>query len=239
LADKFTPLILEALSRVAADTEGVPLHGGKNVPGLFSTSPAGKQAAQRSKEEGLLRVVRTETKARTVTEFCAITEKGLAYLLDQVNPKRVVEEFVRALENRQTQISDLLDAARDMENSLASLKLIAERVLQRVERPTAVGPVPCSNGNEAWPGEVVAHLARWHESGAPEDCTLPTLYSHATQIAPHLTIGQFHDGLRKLHQEQQIYLHPWSGPLHELPEPALALLTGHEIAYYASIRSSD
>jgi hypothetical protein len=238
LADKSTPLILEALSRAAGEAEGMPLHGGKSVPGLFSTTPAGKQAAQRSKEEGLLRVVRTETKARTLIEFCAITEKGLAYLLDQVNPKRVVEEFVRALENRQAQISDLLDATRRMENGLASLKSVAERVLQRVEKPTAVGPTPSTNGNEVWPGAVVAHLARWQESGAPEDCSLPDLYSHARRIAPHLTIGQFHDGLRKLHQEQQIYLHPWTGPLHELPEPALALLVGHEIAYYASIRKS-
>ena len=44
------------------------------------------------------------------------------------------------------------------------------------------------------------------------------------------------DGLRKLHQQEQIYLHPWTGPLYDLPEPALALLVGHEVAYYASRR---
>jgi hypothetical protein len=51
-----------------------------------------------------------------------------------------------------------------------------------------------------------------------------------------VTIGQFHDGLRRLHDGATIYLHPWTGPLYELPEPRFALLVGHEIAYYASSR---
>jgi hypothetical protein len=51
-----------------------------------------------------------------------------------------------------------------------------------------------------------------------------------------LTIGLFHDGLRGLCEAQCIYLHPWTGPLYDMPEPALALLVGHEIAYYASFR---
>jgi hypothetical protein len=51
-----------------------------------------------------------------------------------------------------------------------------------------------------------------------------------------LTIGQFHDGLRQLHEDEQIYLHPWTGPLYAMPEPAFALLIGHEVAYYASER---
>ena len=55
---------------------------------------------------------------------------------------------------------------------------------------------------------------------------------------PSLTIGQFHDSLRRLHEMEKIYLHPWTGPLYEIPEPACALLVGHEVAYYASVRGS-
>ena len=44
--------------------------------------------------------------------------------------------------------------------------------------------------------------------------------------------------LRRLHAEERIYLHPWTGPLCELPQPPLALLVGHEIAYYASARGN-
>ena len=51
---------------------------------------------------------------------------------------------------------------------------------------------------------------------------------------PELTIGAFHDTLRALQTAGDIYLHPWTGPLYDIPEPPYALLVGHEVAYYAS-----
>jgi hypothetical protein len=65
---------------------------------------------------------------------------------------------------------------------------------------------------------------------------LPELFRRLRDAYPSLTVGQFHDRLRLLHRGEKIYLHPWTGPLYELPEPACALLVGHEIAYYASLR---
>ena len=59
------------------------------------------------------------------------------------------------------------------------------------------------------------------------------LCRQAQKESPTLTIGSFHDGLRHLHEQQKIYLHPWTGPLYDLPEPSYALLIGHEVAYYA------
>ena len=79
-------------------------------------------------------------------------------------------------------------------------------------------------------------LAVWHDADALSDCPLPELYRRLRSDSPRLTIGQFHDRLRRMHQDEQIYLHPWTGPLYALPEPAYALLVGHEIAYYASLR---
>ena len=35
MADKLTQLLIEALSRAAADPAGVPLYGSKSDPGLF------------------------------------------------------------------------------------------------------------------------------------------------------------------------------------------------------------
>ena len=237
MAEKTTQLIVEALGRAAADPAGAPLHGGKSAPGLFAATAAGKQAAQQCKDEGLLRVVRTETKGKTSTEVCAITEKGLAFLFSQVSPKQVLEEFLRVLQSRQGQVDELLATAGRMQDSLDALKLAAERALQEVHKPSsAVGPDCSRNGAETWLASVLSYLARHQESGATDDCSLPLLFGHAQQIATHLSIGQFHDGLRKLHDQQQIYLHPWTGPLYELPQPPLALLVGHEIAYYASIR---
>ena len=66
---------------------------------------------------------------------------------------------------------------------------------------------------------------------------MPELYRAASRDVAELTIGQFHDALRHLHAADAIYLHPWTGPLYDVPEPPYALLVGHEVAYYASRRA--
>jgi hypothetical protein len=243
LADKSTQLVLEALGRAAVDPDGVPLHGNKKSPGLFATTTAAKQTALRCKEEGYLRVVRSETKGKTVTEVCCLTEKGLAYLLSQVSPKQVLEDFVRALETRRGQVDELINTVRHWQANLDSFKFTVEKVLLQVGKPVQAGPngtfpggTHQSNGSDTWLPALIGDLNEWQASGALEDCPLPELYRRACRISPSLTFGHFHDGLRQLHDSEQIYLHPWTGPLHEIPEPAHALLVGHEIAYYASVR---
>jgi hypothetical protein len=243
MADKSTPLVLEALGRAAAEPAGMPLHGGKGSPGLFAVSGPGRQAAQRCKAEGLLRVVRTESRGKAVHEVCALTEKGLAYLLEQVNPKAVLEDLVRVFEARAGQVGELVAAARQTQASVEALKGVAEKVLHQVQHASRpASPLPCDkhtagvNGSEIWVAAILAHLRDRGGCGALEDCPLPELYRVARQAAPALSIGHFHDGIRRLHGQHQLYLHPWTGPLPELPEPALALLVGHEIAYYASAR---
>jgi hypothetical protein len=83
--------------------------------------------------------------------------------------------------------------------------------------------------------DIRAHLEQWHAQ-LHRDCPLPELFRRLAASHRELTVGQFHDALRHLHDEHQVYLHPWTGPLYDLPEPPFALLIGHEIAYYASIR---
>jgi hypothetical protein len=62
------------------------------------------------------------------------------------------------------------------------------------------------------------------------------LLARVRATLPRLTMGAFHDALRQLHEGRLVYLHPWTGALYELPEPAAALLVGHEVAYYVSLR---
>lgn len=105
----------------------------------------------------------------------------------------------------------------------ANLQRILERLLQK--QPPELDAA------------ILAFVRGWHDRGALEDCPLPEVHRAVTggSLAP--TIGQFHDSLRRLHEKRRIRLHPWTGPLYEIPEPALALLVGHEIAYYASLVS--
>jgi hypothetical protein len=231
LADKSTQMVLEALGRAAAEPDGVPLLGTR--PALFP--PAARQAAQRCLDDHLLRVVRTETRGKADQHYCALTEKGLAFLLQQVHPRQVLEDLLRAVEARQQQFDDLLRLARKSQADLEGLRAATERVLQHLNHAPANGSA--TNGTADWTAAVLACLTRWHDTAAG-DCPLPELFRQARQSHPTLTPGAFHDGLRRLHEQGQIYLHPWTGPLYDLPEPALALLVGHEIAYYASKRSA-
>ena len=84
---------------------------------------------------------------------------------------------------------------------------------------------------------LLTRLRDWSDStGVPRDCPLPELFRSLSTVEPPPSVGRFHDALRQLHADGKVYLHPWTGPLYALPEPAVALLVGHEIAYYASLR---
>lgn len=250
MADKSTQLILDALSRAVAEPVGLPLFGSKAAGGLFTSTAAAKQAAQRSKDESLLQVVRVEKRGRNDVEICTITEKGIAFLLNQVSPKPVLEELVRAVEARQQQVNSLVAAAQQTQTNLDMLRAVTEKVLQTLHPPAL--PLPSRNGKPqgtnghpaqpapppepAWPGRIMPLLHHWQATHPTEDCSLPELYRQLCQAGPAPTVGEFHDALRQLHEQGRIYLHPWTGPLYDLPEPSLALLVGHEVAYYVSVR---
>ncbi len=235
MADRSTQLLLDALSRAAADPAGVPLYAGKSGPGLFPATAAARLAAQRCKDEDLIKVVRTEPRGRAVQEVCALTDKGLAYLLGEASPRRLVEDLVRGIEARQGQLAELVRATREAQSTLEAFRELAAKALQQLNQHGS-GPPPSANGADDWTTWALACLVRRQDAGAAQDCPLPELYQAARQVHPKLTLGEFHDGLRRLREQGRIYLHPWTGPLYDLPEPACALLVGHEVAYYASMR---
>lgn len=254
MADKLTQQIVEALSKAAADPAGLPLFAARSEPGLFAGTA--KAAAQKCLADKLLRPLRSETKGKTVRELYGPTEAGWEFLLAAVNPKQVLEDFVRVLEERQAAVDDLLATARHMADSLQGLKEAVSRVLPQVcanriaaplrdlDREELFEPIPASprhNGVAVVAASAAIDLAQlllerlrdWSASAnAGEDCPLPELFA----MAGGASLGEFHDNLRKLHAAGAIYLHPWTGPLHELPDPACALLVGHGVAYYASVR---
>lgn len=275
MADKLTQQITDALSKAAAEPAGLPLFAGKAEPGLFPSSAASRPAAQKCLADGLVRVIRTEAKGKATRELHGLTEQGWEFLLAAVNPKQILEDFVRLLEARQGEVGELLLVARQMAESLQGLKDAVARVLPqvttaRIQQPNPPTSFPAKAGGEdssvlllaprregvgggthAMNGTaileapvtdladaVLARLADWAASArAGEDCPLPELYRSLTTREPPPTIGEFHDCLRQLHAQGAVYLHPWPGPLYALPEPAYALLAGHNVAYYASPRS--
>jgi DNA-binding PadR family transcriptional regulator len=271
VADKTTQQITDALAKAAAHPHGLPLYAGKADAGLFPNTSAAKPAAQKCLADSLIRVISTDTpKGKSPRDLYALTESGWEFLLAQVNPKQVLEDFVRVLEARQGEVGELLDVARRMADSLQGLKDAVSRVLPAVSEarvpvpgepgvsatgcareaaettpsltlrvhpelepePVAVAVLEAAPEADLAPA-ILARLADWH---GPTDCTLPELFRSLSLLEPAPTIGQFHDCLRSLHADGAIALHSWTGPLYALPEPAFALLVGHGIAYYASLR---
>lgn len=279
MADKLTQQITDALTRAAAEPASLALYASKADPGLFPNTAAAKPAAQKCLADELIRVVATDTKGKAPRELYALTEKGWEFLLAAVNPKQVLEDFVRVLEARQGEVGELLDTARSMANSLQGLKEAVTRVLPgvcvaRLEKPTpghpslqgrgerdltdsiasaesreatSSVPLPFREGGMGGLGSsagigllnetslapaVVAYLA---ERSTATDCPLPELFRAVARTAA-LTIGEFHDCLRQLYADGKLTLPAWTGPLYALPEPQYALLIGHGIAYYASLR---
>jgi hypothetical protein len=243
VGDKSTQLIVEALTGAVADPAGVPLFGNKGKPGLFPWTLPARQAAQRCKDENYIRVIGSEKRGKSDVELCAITQTGLAYLLNQVSPRQVLGELVQALQAREEQVGSLVAEVQKTQANLDQLRAVVEQVLQSLASSPPTMPTNGAskhlNGSanaDAWIEDAMKCLVRWHETHATEDCSLPELYRQVREEVVHLTVGEFHDGLRTLHDQGRIYLHPWTGPLYDIPDPSLVLMVGHELAYYVSIR---
>lgn len=235
MADQSHQLLLEALSRAATEPRGLSLFALKGEAGLFPATTKARPLAERAKSEGLLQVVEFENKGRGAREVCVLTEKGMQYLLRQANPRQIVEDFVRVLEDRQSEVDQIGDSVARMADALNSIRETLKYVLPRLTdggRDSA----DSRSSSDGLIADIKSRLAEWHAGAeASQDCPLPALFARL-ESAGRVSIGQFHDALRQLHEDHQIYLHPWTGALYAMPEPAYALLVGHEIAYYASVR---
>jgi len=157
VADKLTHQILDALTRVAAEPNGLALYASKADAGLFPNTALAKPAAQKCLADDLLRVVGTDPSGKAARDRYGLTEKGWEFLLAAVNPKQVLEDFVRVLESRAGEVGELLATARRMADSLQGLKDAVARVLPgvtaaRVEKPTPPAPLPSGRGVSAREG---------------------------------------------------------------------------------------
>lgn len=238
MAESSSNLIAKALERSLAASDGLPLFAAKNANGLFPNVSAGKEAAQQARSAGLIRVLRTESKGKATLEYCSLTEKGLAFLLEESSPRPVLEAICKAIESCQERIDSWIESVNQNRHYLDGLRGHAERVLNHLQMPETILPPWAKNGHAIDPQAKIMELLRsWQESGKIGDYPLPELYEKTRTAWAKLTVGEFHDALRELHGRRAIYLHPWTGPLHELPCPAAGLLVGHEIAYYASLTS--
>src|SRR5262245_39115275 len=93
VAERITLLLLSALRRAIAEPRGLPLHAGKASACLFPSSALGKQAAQRSLDDGLLQPLANH-------QQYILSDRGRDWLLQQATPRTVLDDLVRAVEAR-------------------------------------------------------------------------------------------------------------------------------------------
>jgi hypothetical protein len=231
LADKLLQLVIDALGKAVVHPTGMPLFGTKSGPGLFPATAAGRPAAEFAGAEGLIRVLTADPRGKTDHDVYTVTDAGRELFLRETRPKQVLGDLARALEKRHTQIEEMLRLCRETQGEVAAIKSVLTTVASRYDAPLP----PAVRDRPGWLSDVRPRLDEWTAAG---DCPLPELFRRLQRSHPDLTIGAFHDGLRDLHDRATLYLHPWTGPLYALPEPAFALLVGHEVAYYASPRDT-
>lgn len=237
MADKQTSLILDALVRAAAEPSGLPPYSTKSDRGLFPNTATGKAAARRALDEHMIQSTVTSANGNS-REVCTITERGFHHLIEHVSPRKILEDFVRVLEERREQVEELIQTAGRMAHNLEGLKTTIAALVPSVQSarlPGTANRIADSLTSDDLAQGIVTHLSDWR-SDSTRDCPLPELYKAIVCGFPDCTIGRFHDALRKLQASGQIYLHPWTGPLYAVPEPTFALLVGHNVAYYASAR---
>lgn len=229
-------LILDAVK--AAGTGEHRLFRSGKLPGLFpSRAGAAAEAAGAAVRDGLLETARTEVRGKVVTEWVKATPKGLAFVHDHDSPKSVLRELAGVLQTARDGLPgwtadtrrELSEFAARFEDRaaavLARLDDLADRVeaaLRRAEAtaPAVAGPVA---GVVPWAVDALAHLDR-RRGGA---CPLPELFAAVRERSPDLSLTDFQDGLRRLHDVRAVKL----VPADDMPEPEYAIVVEGELVY--------
>ncbi len=241
---------LAAALRLAATEPGEQrLFRSGKLGGLFpSRSGACAEAAAQALRDGLLEVVRTETRGKSVTEWVRLTSRGVDFLHQHQSPVRSLDELraaLRTVRERvpawQAEMRGSLDEmsarlAEDSRRLVQTVEALARRVeetLRRLEdmRPTLPDGLASSL---PWAIDALAYLDRRRVGGSAGPCSLPELFEALAGRQPELAVSAFHDGLRRLHDEKLVQLVPLTSPAEELDRPEFALLHRAAVFYHVT-----
>jgi hypothetical protein len=241
--DPVRSILLEALRAAAAVPGELRLYRSGKLPGLFpARGGAHAEAAAAALADGLVEVVRSETRGKVTTDWVRVTPRGVDFVLRHESPARTLGELSDALrshgQNLPVWLAELrqeLDALSgrflaEVERVGRRLDGLAERVealLRRAEEERAGAPVP-------WATAALDYLSGRRVMTGRPTCPLPELYAALKARQVELAIKDFHAGLRRLQDRGLLRLLPHDeagGP----PEPEYALPDGPALLYYAML----
>ncbi|MGL4463489.1 MAG: hypothetical protein ACRC1K_15165, partial [Planctomycetia bacterium] len=238
------------LRPLLCEPEGRPVFTSGKIRGLFATESA---TARRTLEQlSLAGLIAVEADAvgpgeKSSKPRARLTERGRTWLVDRQNPTVLLEDLLRTAEAQQGRLDQIEQLCRQQHDLLDALRQNIGAVLdvwsrtQRNGGPATREPFvvdPPTEEAEEVDAAALAWLRRRARGDHPADGTLAELYHALAASRPTLTIGRFHDAVRRLHAAGRLRLGPWTGPLYQLPEPALALLVGCEVLYYVHVHGN-
>lgn len=233
-------LILDALQRLLASPIPLRLHGSKARPGVFlGSSAAAKAAAQRCLDGTLISAAGSEKIARSSVTLYHLTAAGLAHLLVQAPGPKLLAAVLEGVQRVAECVAGCRQSFERVTKTAENLERAIESAVARIRPPDVTTllqqspAVKSTDSTAAADAAVLAALAEHKRQSPIAPAKLPDLFRrvHAEHVG--LTIGRFHDTLRRLAGDKKLRLLPFTQALYQLTEPEYALLMSREVLFYA------
>ncbi len=244
--DRVSELVVEALRQALADPAEQRLYRSGKLGGLFAgRGGTAGEAAARALRDGLLEVVRRETRGKSTIEWVRLTPAGVDFLHLHESPVRALDDLRTALRLNQQAVPVWLEEmraglralderlaadARQWQQRLEALARRVDEAIGRIEQMTPALPEDVAR-DCPWAMDAINYLDRRKSGGAPGGCPLPELFAALRRSHDNLSLGAFHDGLRRLHERHALRLTPADGT--PMAQPEFALLDGDAVLYHA------
>ena len=251
--DKVTETLLDALKQGMAEPGEQRLFRSGKLPGLFAgRTSINAEAAEKGLREGFIELVHTDTRGKAPVEWVKITAKGVDFVLGRESPVRALDELRAALlqneEGVPVWIAEIRNSIQNLSQRVTAeiqtiarrLEAVSQRVSEAIKRAQSAMPrVPEGAASPlSWAQDVLDHLQKRQTGGASEACPLPELFDAVRVHQPHLSITDFHSGLRRLHDRAMLrFVKLQESDM--LAAPEFALLDGSTVIYYVAPLSAS
>ncbi len=247
MSDKKTQALVEALKRAAAGPAEQRLFRSGKLDGLFpGRGGTNAGAAARAVADGLLEVVRTETKGKTAVEWVRLAPRGVDFLHEHESPVQALRDLRDALrataEGVPLWLEEMRQKLRALDERLAedartwgqALDGLRRRVEEALGRLESLAPRLPDGVVSAYPWAPAAleYLGRRENGGVPGGCPLPELFAALESRHAGLSLSAFHEGLRRMFAQGALRLLPVAEG--DLAQPEYALLDGSSVLYFAT-----
>lgn len=226
---------LETLSVHLADVQPKVLFGTKAMPGFFSGSGAAvKNAAELCVGHGWLRDTGLKNgTGKSAKNLYELTAAGRQAILENNPTRKLLESLQQSLKSQLDELQKAAQTLHSLESKTQVLKDVVHDVVAQVRSQPALAPNGQAN-RQVSAADLEAELTRHAQGhGSNNPITLPALFKEASSRWPHLSLGEFHDGVRRLWKQGRIQLGPYTRSYGVIAGDHEALFLDGQVMYYA------